>query len=68
MNKCGVTGAEEISGILSGKMCAFKEGSEISIEKGNYFVYVGPTASTTTPACNGDEVIALGKLVAQRLS
>jgi len=68
MNKCGVTGGEEIGGIPSGKICAFKDGSEISVEKGNYFVYVGPTASTTTSACNGDEVIALGKLVAQRLS
>jgi len=67
MNKCGVSGGEEVSGIPSGKACAFKDGSEISVEKGNYFVYVGPVQSTSTPACNGDEAIALGKLIAQRL-
>ncbi len=67
MNKCGVSGGEEVSGIPSGKVCAFKDGSEISAEKGNYFVYVGPMQSTSTPACNGDETIALGKLIAKRL-
>jgi hypothetical protein len=65
---CAEQGSQPLSGV-GDNACMFTNGvsTEIGFVKGDYYIFIGPSNSITTVACNSSQTLAVAKVVAANI-